>query len=138
MIEAAFFGTVAKDAELRTSRAGKPFVSMSVAVDDKAHDGEKSTQWVMVTAFGEQAERLCRSPLKGARVYAEGILRLEEWTPENGEKRFSLKLAAFKCERVGASAIGRNRERRSNSNETTRNCQSPLTDRRDFNDRLPF
>lgn len=49
-IETAFFGSLAKDSELKTSKAGKQYLNARVAVAD----GEK-TQWVGVRAFDEKA-----------------------------------------------------------------------------------
>lgn len=111
-IEAAFFGMVGKPAELKTSRAGKPFASFSVGTDaGEDKDGKAVLEWVRVTMFGDLATQLAPKLDKGVRIYAEGRLTLDRWTDKDGAARVGLSLAAFKVERVGASALGRNRTR---------------------------
>jgi single-strand DNA-binding protein len=74
-IVGAFTGKCGQDAELKTSKAGKPWLSFSVAADD---DGEReATTWVRVVVFGEMATQLHPALRKGAEVYVEGKLRLE-------------------------------------------------------------
>jgi hypothetical protein len=49
-IEAAFFGSLGRDAETKTSKSGKSFLRMSVRVGDR--DG---CQWISVLAFDTRA-----------------------------------------------------------------------------------
>ncbi len=49
---------------------------------------------------------------KGTRLYIEGTLKLEEWNDKDGFARHGLSCAAWNCARVGASAIGRNKPKR--------------------------
>jgi single-strand DNA-binding protein len=104
-IEAAFFGRVASVADLKTSAAGKAWLAIKVAVGH----GEDNTQWVRAVCFGAVAEQLASALQKGDRVYIEGDLRLDRWKNDAGEDRSGLSVAAWKVEKVGASAIGRNR-----------------------------
>ena len=101
-IETAFIGRLGQDPELKTSATGKPWARLSVAVGV----GEEA-QWVSVAVFGEAAQRLCEALHKGDKVYAEGTLKLTEWTGKSGEKRAGLSVAAWKLEKLGA--IGRNK-----------------------------
>jgi single-stranded DNA-binding protein len=66
-------------------------------------------EWVKVIAFGETAERLAATVRKGDRVYAEGALKVERWTDKESTARTALSISVFKVEKIGASAIGRNR-----------------------------
>jgi single-stranded DNA-binding protein len=101
-IETAFFGSLACDAETKTSRNGKPF-------NDWGGEGD-GAQRVNVMAFnGEAIERPAKFE-KGARVYVEGTLRLEEWTGQDGAKRHGLSCMAWHCR---LAAIGRNRPSKS-------------------------
>jgi single-strand DNA-binding protein len=113
-IECAFFGSAAKPIELRTSKAGNPWCSLSVGVEtgDVREDGSTHLEWVKVSVFGAQAEALAMKVEKGTRLYVEGVLRPERWQTSEGEHKFTLAVAASKCDRVGASAIGRNKPRR--------------------------
>lgn len=103
-IEAAFFGSLARDVELKTAKSGKPWASLLVMVDT----GEENTQLVQTAVFAETAEKLAGAA-KGTRVYCEGVLSLNQWNDKTtGEVKHGLSCAAFKCERVGSSSIGRN------------------------------
>jgi Single-strand binding protein family len=77
-IQCAFTGTLGQDAELKTSKSGKPWLSVSVAVDMEA--SEEATTWVRVAVFGEMATRLYPELKKGTEVYCEGRLKLDSWT----------------------------------------------------------
>jgi single-stranded DNA-binding protein len=107
-IEAALVGRVASDTiELKTSQAGKPWTAFSIGV------GEGDTlEWVRISVFGAVAERLAGELTKGQTVYCEG--RLQLWRArKDGVEKASLQIAAWKVEKVGISAIGRNKPKRS-------------------------
>jgi single-stranded DNA-binding protein len=130
-IEAAFFGTLGRDAEAKTSKNGNPYLRFS------ARDGDgDAAQWITVMYFGEDAAELAPKMLKGARVYVEGSLRLDTWE-QDGKQRAGLSVMSFHCR---IPAIGRNkpkRERKADNDRATA-AAAPET-RRDFhNDDLPF
>ena len=103
-IEAAMFGMLGKDAETKTSAAGKPYLRLNIRTG-----GDNAAQWINAMCFDAdaiaQAERLC----KGVRVYIEGTIKLDEWTGKDGAKRHGLSLMSWHCR---LSQIGRNRPRR--------------------------
>ena len=109
-IEAAFVGSLRREVEIKTSKSGKPWASLSVAIDtgEETTDGHAKPQWVRVAVFGETATRLAGAA-KGTRLYVEGTLSLDYWTDKDGGERHGLNVAAWKCEKIGASAIGRNK-----------------------------
>ncbi|MGA7323429.1 MAG: single-stranded DNA-binding protein [Rhodomicrobium sp.] len=109
-IEAAFFGGLGREVDLRTSKSGKPWASLSIMVEtgEEDADGHAKAQWIKVAVFGENAERLAGTQ-KGTRLYTEGTLKLDEWKDKDGFDKHGLSVAAWKCEKVGSSAIGRNR-----------------------------
>jgi single-stranded DNA-binding protein len=84
-IECAFFGTLGRDAEAKTSKAGKPYLRFSCRVGDGP-----GAQWVGVTAFDEQATGQADKFVKGARCYVEGSIKLEEWAGQDGATRRGL------------------------------------------------
>jgi single-strand DNA-binding protein len=104
-IECAFWATIGQDIELKTSKAGKPYVSFSAVVT--MGQGEDVSQWPRVGCFGEVAEKLAAQARKGDRIYCEGALTLNTWESPAGETKQGLNVAAWKCERL--SNIGRNR-----------------------------
>jgi single-stranded DNA-binding protein len=100
-IEAAFFGSLARDAEAKTSKAGKVYVRFTCRVGDG--DG---AQWVNVTAFDEKAVEQADKFIKGARCYVEGSIKLDEWTGQDGAKRHGLSCMSWHSR---LAAIGRNK-----------------------------
>lgn len=103
-IETAFFGSLAKDSELKTSKAGKRYLSARVAVSD----GEK-TQWIGVLAFDEKAIENAAAYCKSARVYCEGKLSLDEWTNAEGIQRHGLSVMSW---HFRLAEIGRNKPKK--------------------------
>jgi len=102
-IEAAFFGTLGRDAESKISKNGRTYLRLSVRVGD----GDAVT-WVSVMSFDPEAIELADKMLKGARVYCEGRLSLDEWE-KDGVKRTGLSCMSF---HTRLSAIGRNKPKR--------------------------
>lgn len=102
-IQAAFTGKLDQDAELKTSKAGRPWASFSVAADDDAE--RESTTWVRVVVFGEMATRLYPELKKGTEVYCEGRLRLESWTGRDGRERTGLSVTANRVDVLGRIGV---------------------------------
>jgi single-stranded DNA-binding protein len=100
-IECAFYGFLARDADARTSQAGKPWVRLSIGVGK-----DDPVQWVQVAVFGKAAEKAAELK-KSDRCYIEGTIKLDSWTGNDGTERHGLSVAAFKCEPT--HRIGRNR-----------------------------
>jgi single-stranded DNA-binding protein len=101
-IEAALFGTLTRDAETKTSHAGKPYLritGMRVGDTDKA-------QWVSIVAFDQDAIASAGKFVKGARVYVEGRLTLDKWKATDGGDRSGLSVLSFHCR---LAQIGRNK-----------------------------
>ena len=130
-IEAAFFGALGRDAEPKTSKTGKPYLRAGVRVGD----GE-AAQWVNVTAFDEKAIAAADSFVKGARVYVEGRLSLDQWTAQDGAARSSLSCMSWHCR---LAQIGRNKPKR-NSDGTPSNSKAEPTQGSGaaFDDEIPF
>jgi single-stranded DNA-binding protein len=100
-IEAAFFGTLARDAEQKTSKAGKPYLRFTVSVKDR-----DQTQFVSVMYFGDDD---AAPMVKGTRVYVEGSIRLDKWTASDGTERHALSCMSFFAR---VAAIGGNKPKR--------------------------
>jgi single-strand DNA-binding protein len=129
-IEAAFIGTIGRDAELKTSRNGTPLVNVPVAVAQREDD---EPQWVTCAVFGEQATDLAHRLTKGSKAYFEGNLKLSHWRTKDGEQRIGLDLAAHTCQPIGQ--IGRKKAKRLESDTAahtaanfSERCHTPLDD----------
>lgn len=103
-LEVAFFGVLGRDAESKISGSGRNYLRLNVRVGD----GD-AVQWVGVTCFDSKAIDVVDKLTKGARVYVEGRLTLDEWTGQDGAKRHGLSTVAWHCR---LSAIGCNRPKR--------------------------
>jgi single-stranded DNA-binding protein len=108
-IEAAFFGALGRDAESKTSKNGKAYLRLNVRIGDG--DG---AQWVSAMVFDQSAIDAADKLLKGARVYVEGSLSVNEWTDQDGGKRHGLSVMSWHCR---LSQIGRNRPRKADEGE---------------------
>jgi single-stranded DNA-binding protein len=98
-IEVALFGTLGRDCEPKTAKSGKPYLRMNVACSE----GETTT-WVSAMVFDERAIAVTDKLVKGARVYLEGKLSLNEWTASDGSTRTGLSVLSWHCR---LSQIGR-------------------------------
>ena len=116
-IECAFTGRLAHEPEIKTSKAGTPWASLSVGVGES-----EALQWVRVAVFGEMAEAIRALP-KGAKVYVEGRLKLEEWTGKDGVARHGLNVAATLVQPIGQ--IGKKRTSKA-SDGGVRDWQRPV------------
>jgi single-strand DNA-binding protein len=106
-IHAAFEGRLGREAELRVTKKGKPWLSFSLAVDTEGEEDAQHAQWVRVAYFGEDVEALIGRLQKGAEVYCEGRLKLDTWTAKDSSKRSGLSAVAWKVVPLGQ--IGRKR-----------------------------
>ena len=128
-IEVAFFGTLARDAEAKVSKSGKSYLRFSARVGDG--DG---VSWVSVMAFDQRATEAAEKFAKGARVYVEGTIRLEEWTGQDGAVRHGLSCMSWHCR---LSEIGRNKPKR--ERRTTEKPHASMPRANDFHDdAIPF
>ena len=98
LCKATIIGNLGGDPEMRYTPAGRAFTTFRVACNRTytTSEGERreETEWFRVTAWARLAE-VCNQFLhKGSRVYVEGRLSTNTWEGPDGQKRFSLELAA--------------------------------------------
>jgi single-strand DNA-binding protein len=98
-IQCAFTGKIGQGPELKTSKAGNPWLSLHVAID--AEGEAEGTTWARVVVFGGLATELHPALRKGTEVYVEGKLRLESWTGKDGRERSGLSVAGSRVEVLG-------------------------------------
>lgn len=85
------FGRLGQDPECKSSKAGKSYVQLSIAIDEsyKNDSGEwvKATEWVNCIAFGALAERIARGMRKGGRMLVVGRIKTRKYTDKSGQDR---------------------------------------------------
>jgi single-stranded DNA-binding protein len=110
MIDCAFFGFCAADADARVSKAGKPWVRLRVGVGK-----DTDVQWISVGVFGRAAEAAATLK-KGDRIYCEGAVKLDSWKGSDGTERHTLAVSSFKLEQT--HKIGRAKEKRTSDHNS--------------------
>jgi single-stranded DNA-binding protein len=100
-IETAFFCTLGRDAESKISKSGKQYLRLACRVGD----GD-AAQWVNTTVFDATALDRADQLVKGARVYCEGSIKLDQWQAADGTTRHGLSCLSWHCR---LAAIGRNK-----------------------------
>ena len=108
MLKAVLIGNLGGDPDLRYSPEGRAFLRMNVACNYRARDpqGEwqDKTEWVRVTVFGQQGERLGQYLRKGSRVYVDGGLEARPWTDREHQARAGLEVIATDVQFAGPRA----------------------------------
>lgn len=128
-IEAAFIAVLGRDAELKTSKAGKQYLRLACRVGD----GEDSS-WVSVSSFDQQALAAADKLTKGSKVYVECTgLRIDTWTAQDGTQKHGLSAMSF---HTRLPAIGRNKRDGNGAPAAAPAKQPPRSS--DLNDEIPF
>ena len=93
-------GNVGTDPEMRYTPNGTAVTSFRLATNRvyTAGDGERKeeTEWFTVSAWGRLAEQCNNYVTKGMKIYAEGRLKTDTWTGNDGQARFRLDINADK------------------------------------------
>ena len=91
-------GTLTADPVLRFTNAGKAFANVTIVSNQRTYNKETqqyedgSPTFVRGTLWGNPAENLAESLSKGNRVIAAGVLKQNDWTDKEGNKRSTLQL----------------------------------------------
>lgn len=91
-------GNVARDVDLKFLSSGKAVASFSVAVNERKKEGDKwvdgDPSFFEVKCWDQMAENVSESLSKGNRVIVKGVMRQENWTNDQGEKRSKMVTTA--------------------------------------------
>jgi len=98
-------GRLTKDAELKQSKAGKPFCNFSIAVN-RAFEKDKA-DFFQCMAFGKTAEYIDKYASKGSQILIEGSVQIDEY-----EGKYYTKIMVQQ-----ASLIGNRQDAQSNQAE---------------------
>jgi single-stranded DNA-binding protein len=132
-IECAFTGVLGRDAEVKTSGKGRSYLKLNI----RAGDGD-DTCWVSTLSFDPDAVEQAASFVKGAKVYVEGRISLNEWEDQSGGKRTGLSAMVNFSRLV---AIGRHRARDQDEGKAAaaqRRDEARRHPNPDIEDEIPF
>jgi single-stranded DNA-binding protein len=132
-IECAFTGRIGQEPMLKESKAGKPWLSFSVAVGE----GD-DVQWLQIATFGSRAPELAGSLKKSDRVYIEGRLKLNTWTGKDGTQQAGLSVAAWLVQPMGHIGAKRPSKPKATPTPGSSKVYAPLDTQHALNDPIPF
>lgn len=80
-------GNIASDIESNQTSNGTPVANFRLAVSNGFGDNE-NTMFIDVAVFGKAAEAVAKFCQKGSAVMVDGRLNEDQWTTQEGDKRF--------------------------------------------------
>ena len=104
MITATVGGNVGS-VEMKATNDGTPFLSFSVASNERGKGGQDVTTWVRCALYGKRAESLNGVLSKGSSVMVSGTVSLREYEGKNG-KGVSLDMRVDNLAFIGGKGGG--------------------------------
>ena len=99
-------GNLTRDVELRYTPQGTALAEFSLAISRswKGTDGEKKDEVTFVDcqAWARGAEVISQYTKKGAPLYVEGRLKLEQWEGKDGQKRSRMRVVVESFQFLGS------------------------------------
>lgn len=90
-------GRLCADPELKQTQSGTATCRIRVAVNRQfanKQTGEREADFINVTCWRQTAEFVSKYFHKGSMIIAEGSLRNNDWTDQNGVKHYSMEVFA--------------------------------------------
>ena len=104
-------GNLGRDPEVRYTPSGTAVANFSLATTENwtNKDGEKQsrTEWHRIVAWGRLGETCGEYLSKGSQVYIEGSIQTNEWEDQEGNKRKTTEIRAWKMQMLGSRAQGK-------------------------------
>lgn len=131
-------GRLGQDPDVRYTANGTAVTNISIAegkkYKDKTGEQKEMTRWHKVVFFGKLAEIAGQWLLKGKKVYIEGELDYNHWTPEGSDKEVCV--AQVKANSMEMLDGGSTPKKQNNMSNQEPNSAQPAYD--DFDDDIPF
>lgn len=128
MIDALLTGRLGKPPERRLTKAGRPWLRLSIAVPQ----GSDGSEWVVVTVFGDLVDELPEDLEAGETVRVSGRLTLNRWQGHDGP-RSCLQVNAKVIDALDRDVSPRKPSRR---NRTAPSAQAAASDERSVPQRI--
>jgi single-strand DNA-binding protein len=91
-------GNVGTDPDMRYTPNGNPVTSFRLATNrtytSSSGERREDTEWFTIVSWNQLAEQCNQYLTKGRRVYAEGRLKSDTWTGNDGQARFRNEIIA--------------------------------------------
>lgn len=88
-------GRLTRDPELRTTSNGIATCTFSLAVDGRPNaQGERTTDFINIVVWRNQAENLCKFCKKGSMVGVVGRITSRSYDAQDGTKRYVTEVVA--------------------------------------------
>ena len=135
-------GNLGADPETRYTQSGTMTVRFNVAVNRRGRNPDGSpleeTEWFRVTAFGRLAETCQQYLAKGSPVFIEGRLRVDRWTGQDGQPRFTLDVVANDMVMIGSRPREEGFEPGEGAEAAPRPIRTPAAPEQNDLEDLPF
>jgi len=95
-------GNVTRDVEVRKTKTDLKVGDFGLAINRTTKGGGKSTCFIDITVWGDEADNCANNFEKGAAVCVEGRLDFQQWETDAGEKKSKHKVVASKVEALSA------------------------------------
>lgn len=87
-------GNLVADPELRQTAGGKSVAKFTLAVNDRPHNGNSYTSFIMIESWGRIAENAAQYLTKGSRVTVQGRIRQQRWADNDGKTQSRIVVVA--------------------------------------------
>jgi single-strand DNA-binding protein len=103
-------GRLGRDPEERATAGGTRVSNFTLATDSfRGNNGDKTTEWHRIVAYGKAAE-LCNQYLtKGRLVLVEGSLHTRSWEKPPGEKHYTTEIVGSRITFLDSNKNGENK-----------------------------
>jgi len=121
-------GNLGDDPETKYTQGGMAVTTIRLATTSvrKSQGGESQerTEWHRVKFFGKLAEIAGEYLRKGSQVYVEGSIRYDEFTGQDGQKRYYTDIVVDEMQMLGGRGEGGGGQRSERSGGSERPARS--------------
>lgn len=101
-------GNLTADPELKHTQTGKSVCEFTLAINRK-YNGNESTEFVNVEAWGQSAEFLAKYAKKGSNILVEGEWKSNTVDTDGGKRKF-IKVVASSVQLIGGGKQNQEQE----------------------------
>lgn len=117
MNKVLLIGRLTSKPELRYTNSNLPFTRFSVAVNRNFTNsqGQREADFINVIVWRKQAENICNYLDKGSRVSIEGRIQTGSYDDKDGNKRYTVEVAADSVEFLDTKSQSQARQEANNN-----------------------